>query len=222
MLMAGSVLDQLPGRKYNASLRFFEFAPRSPWPRAATLTRMRHQLPADMRVALRAPLSAVVGDAGPLRLDDGLRARRDEIAEAAERLGAHLLVIPTPSDLTPGQRSADLLRAYLEGLPRGGRHIVWAPRGAWELERRVELAGELGLIPAFDPIQEPRPPGPIVYAQLVAIGYQTSFSMATFEDVLECLTGEALQEGFVSIDSPRSFKQAEQLQQLADAQSTEA
>lgn len=218
MFLAGSLLDQLPGRKYTASLRFFEFAPRSPWPRPATLTRMRHQLPEGLRVALRAPRTAVVGSAGPLRLDEAAKLARESLFESAERLGAVALVVPTPAELTPGARSAELLARYFDGVSRdAGRHLVWAPRGAWEPEQSAELAASLGLVCAYDPIHGERPAGPVVYAQLTAMGYQHNFSTASLEESVESVCLAPFDEAYLSIDSPRSFKQAELLQQLADA-----
>lgn len=218
MFAAGALVEQIPGRKYCASLNFFELRPKPPLPRTATLTRMGHQLPDGVRPALRMPRSAVVSSAGPLRLDEAATAMRDAVVDAAERLGARAIVIPTPAELTPGARGRELLARYVEGLPRvANRHLVWSPRGAWEPETKAAVCEELSLVGAFDPIHEPRMPGPIVYATLQALGYQTSFSPATLEEVLETIHTLPFDEAYVSIDSPRSFQQAVQLQQFADA-----
>ena len=218
MFAAGALVEQIPGRKYLSSLSFFELRLKSPLPRTATLTRMGHELPDGVAVAVRMPRGAVVSSAGPLRMDAPTLAARDAIIDAAERLGARAQVLPTPAALTPGPRSRELLARYVEALPEvEGRHLVWAPKGAWELEDRITVAAELGLVCAFDPMHEPRPPGSIVYAQLQALGYQTGFSEATLEDVVEVVGSAPFDEAYVSIDSPRSFKQAVQLQQLASA-----
>jgi len=218
MFAAGALVEQIPGRKYCGSLKFFELRPKPPLPRPATLTRMGHELPDGVRPALRLPRSAMVSAAGPLRGDAASDAMRDALTDAARRLRACALVIPTPADLTPGARSQELLARYVEALPRvDEQHLVWAPRGAWEPEDKARLCEQLGLVCAFDPLHEPRPPGPIVYATLQALGYQTSFSSATLEEVVDAIHAAPFEQAFVSVDSPRSFKQALLLQQLADA-----
>ena len=55
MLLAGSVVDRLPGPKYAAQLRFAELALRKPLPKPATLRRQRADAPAELVLALRAP-----------------------------------------------------------------------------------------------------------------------------------------------------------------------
>jgi hypothetical protein len=214
MLLAGASLDHLPGPKYLASLRFAEISLRAPLPRASTLRQKRGQLPADVVLALRAPKSAIVGARGPLRFDAELEAGLAWLLAARDALSAKLVVLPTPADLTPGARSRDLLAAYLDKLPREPeRPYVWAPSGPWEREQAERVAMDLGLVLAFDPLEDDCPAGPVAYARLVALGARRSFSPALLEDALG-----AMPQGlpsYVVIESERSFPQASMLQKLA-------
>lgn len=213
---AGALINHFPGRKYLDALRFFEFSPKSPRPRGATLTRMRHAMPQDTRIALRAPRAALVSEQGPLRSSEHQAAELAWTLDAAERLGVSALVLPTPPNLMPGSRSRELLKRFSEQLPRAERrHYVWMPQGAWELEEAAELAHGLGLVCGFDPIQQERPAGEIVYARLTAMGAQTGFSEGALLDVFERIAAQPFREAYVSIDSVRSFQQAVRLQQEA-------
>jgi uncharacterized protein YecE (DUF72 family) len=218
MLLAGSILDRLPGPKYTAQLRFAEIGLRAPLPRTTTLRRMRHELPAEFVLSLRAPQSTLTSARGPLRFDTELEAAFVWLLQAREALAAQLLVLPTPADLTPGARDRELLAALAARLPRApGRHFVWAPSGPWEPDDAARQAASLGLVLAFDPLLQPRPPGPVAYARLRALGARRSFSDALLEDVHAMLEGEPAAESFVAIDATRSFDYAGRLQKLSGA-----
>jgi uncharacterized protein YecE (DUF72 family) len=218
MLLAGSVLDRPPGEKYTAKLRFAELALRAPLPRAPTLKRMRYALPEGFVLALRAPKSTLSSARGPLRFDAALEENLQWLLAAREALNAKLVVLPTPADFTPGQRDRDLLAAFAERLPRApDRHWVWAPSGPWEIEEAERVAAALGLVLAFDPLQQPLPMGDVVYAQLRAIGARQSFSESLIEEVAALVSTDTLREAYVSVDAPRSFGDAIRLQALADA-----
>ena len=218
MLLAGSVLDRPPGPKYTAKLRFAELSLRAPLPRAATLRRMRHEMPEELVLALRAPKSALVSTRGPLRFDAALEQCFGWLLEAREALCAKLVVLPTPSDFTPGQRDRELLAALAERLPREpGRHWVWAPSGPWESHEAEPVAAALGLVLAFDPLLQPMPVADIAYARLRALGARQSFSESILADVASLLCAEGLQESYAAIDAPRSYNDALRLQLVADA-----
>jgi hypothetical protein len=214
MLLAGASLDHLPGPKYLAALRFAEVSLRAPLPRAATLRQKRGQVPEDVVLSLRAPKSALIGARGPLRFDAELEAGLSWLLAARDALNAKLVVLATPADLTPGPRSRELLAAYVEKLPRDpARPFVWAPQGAWERELAERVATDLGLVLAFDPLEDDCPQGPIAYARLVAIGARRSFSPALLEDALESIPSQL--ESYAVIESERSFPQASMLQKIA-------
>jgi hypothetical protein len=215
MLLAGALLDSLPGPKYLAALRFAEVSLRAPLPRASTLRQKRGQAPDNLVLALRAPKSAMIGANGPLRFDAELEAGLTWLLAAREALSAKLVVLATPADLTPGARSRELLAAYVAKLPRDPeRPFVWAPQGAWEREQAERVASDLGLVLAFDPLEDDCPDGPIAYARLVAIGARRSFSPALLEDALASIPAHL--ESYAVIESERSFPQASILQKIAD------
>jgi hypothetical protein len=165
-------------------------------------------------LALRAPKTALIGARGPLRFDAELEAGLSWLLAARDALNAKLVVLATPADLTPGPRSRELLAAYVAKLPRDPeRPFVWAPQGAWERELAERVASDLGLVLAFDPLEEDCPEGPIAYARLVAIGARRSFSPALLEDALESIPSHL--ESYAVIESERSFPQASMLQKIA-------
>jgi hypothetical protein len=218
MLLAGSALDRLPGPKYAAQLRFAELLPRPPLPRTATLRRMRHELPEGLTLALRAPQSTLSSARGALRFDAELERSFEWLLQARDALNAKLVVLPTAADLTPGPRDRELLSTLAARLPREpDRYWVWAPSGPWEVEDAARLASSLDLVLAFDPLLQPRPPGPVVYARLLALGARRSFSDGLLEEVTALLEAEPEAESFVTIDAPRSFEYAVRLQKIADA-----
>lgn len=216
MLVAGSILDRVPGRKYSSALSFAELALRAPLPRAPTLRAWRKELPADFAVALRAPKDAVVSARGPLRIDAALESSLAWVLEAAQALEARAVVFTTPADFAPGARARELLTAYVARLPRvAKRHYVWAPRGVWEPEDADPLCAELGLLRAFDPLETARPAGRAIYAELRALGHRKSFSHSVLQDALDMLSAQPFDEAFVSIDAERSFEIAKRLIALA-------
>jgi hypothetical protein len=218
MLLAGSVVDRLPGAKYAAKLRFAELALRAPLPRVPTLRRLRAQAPAGLVLALRAPRSTLASVRGPLRFDAELERSFAWLLAAGDALDARAIVLPTPADLSTGDRDRELLAELARRLPRDkGRHWVWQPSGPWERDRAERVAGDLDLVLAFDPLLDPLPAGRVAYAQLRAIGERRSFSEAMLAQVHAQLAADPERECFVSIEAPRSFDHAVRLQELAGA-----
>jgi len=215
MLLFGSVLDRPPGPKYAASLGFAELALRDPLPRIPTLRKQRGGLGAAMKLALRAPKAAVSGARGPMRVDESLERGIEWLLQAQDALQAAMIVLPTPPELTPGARSRALLAAYVERLRAAtDATLVWAPRGPWDAETAAEVAQQNGLTLAFDPMVDPRPEGPAVYARLTSLGVRRSFADAALEQALETILEQPTSELHVAIDSDRSFQQAQRMQAL--------
>ena len=213
----GALLDRAPGRKYVSTLRFAEYAPRLPLPRPGTLASQRTELPDDFVLALRAPRGAVVSARGALRRDAELESGLKWLSSAADALRATAVVISTPSELTPGARSRELLREYVQLLPRApGRHYVWSPQGAWEPEEVHALCSDLGLVRAFDPLETLATPGPVAYATLRALGHRSGFSLSALSDALARTLEQHPEHAFVSVDAERSFDIAKRLRTLAD------
>lgn len=213
----GATLERFPSGNYFSRLSFFEYAPRAPLPRTATLTRFFHSLPEGARLCLRAPGSVIAPKTRGPEVEAAHAETLTWTLDAAERLQPRAVLLPTPASLTPGRRNRDRLRALAKSLPRPeGRIYVWAPRGLWEEEDSASLAADLGLVRAFDPLHEALPAGPIAYAQLRTMGAQTSFSDATLSDAIETLSGPDVQTAFLSIESDRSVQQAQRAAALQE------
>jgi hypothetical protein len=223
MFHVGALIDRAPGRKYTAALRFAEFAPRAPLPRPGGLASLRAGLPADFVLALRAPRSSVVGARGALRMDAELEAGLTWLIAAADALQARAVVLNTPSDLTPGARSRDLLREYVARLPRvPGRSYVWLAQGVWEPEDIQIVCDELQLVRGFDPLETLPSSGPIAYAILRALGHRAGFSLAALSDALERTLEKEPEDAFITVDADRSFDIAKRLATLMQARAGEA
>jgi hypothetical protein len=218
-LHAGAVVDRPPGPKYTATLHFAELSFPGALPKVGTLARFRAALPEGFLCALVVPPSCLRGAGGPLRMDDELEARLTWVSEAAEALAARALVVATRPDVTPGQRDRDRLAAYFARLPRtGGRDLVWAPRGLWEREDVERFAEREGLLAAFDPLEDPAPAGPVLYARVRTIGARSRISSGMLVDLADRLFDTDAEQAFVSIESPRSFREAAALQAIAAGQ----
>ncbi|MEK7381732.1 MAG: DUF72 domain-containing protein [Elusimicrobiota bacterium] len=92
---------------------------------------------------------------------DSLDVREAWLAtrNAADALGARIVVFENPASFQPGpDRLRDMYRFFKE-LPRGRFRYVWQPRGAaWNRNIMEKICGDLGLIAAFDPLREAPPP----------------------------------------------------------------
>jgi uncharacterized protein YecE (DUF72 family) len=217
LLHIGALLDRAPGRKYTGALRYAELSLRQPLPKTSTLTSMRKSLPSEFVVGLRAPRNAVISPRGPLRETPELSEARTWLHDAATALQARAVIIHTPSELTPGARSKDLLREYFAQLPKvPERHYVWAAQGAWEPEEAQALCQELGILRAFDPLETASSPGSAVYATLRALGHRAGFSYSALSDAVAKTLEHHPSEAFIAVDAERSFDLAKRLQTLAN------
>src|SRR5690606_34215831 len=111
-----------------------------------------------------------------------------------------------------GSRDRGLLAAYFDRLRREGRSLVWAPSGLWEPDMAAELAEELGVLYAFDPLETEPPSQALAYARVEALGTRTRLGEETLERIAESLEG--VEEAFVAIRSPKSFQKALRLLRL--------
>jgi hypothetical protein len=216
LLHAGAVLDRAPGPKYLAALDFAEISLRDPLPKPATIAGWRGSFPAELTTSLVVPPAARGSGTGPLRFDDAMEKAFAWTVEAAAALGARFVVLPTGGELTTGQRDRDLLAAWIERFGQKDRRIVWHPSGLWEAEHAQPFAAKLGVILAFDPLEEEEPPSEEpAYARLRAVGMRTRFNESLLMAVAEVLEGR---EAYVAIESPSSFREASKLAELAAAE----
>lgn len=220
-LFAGALIDRAPGPQYKRALQFAEISLRAPLPKANTVGKWRENIAENFAISVVAPKSSVVSKLGPLRFDQTLGTNVKWLDEVATALKARFIVIPTGSDLTTGQRDRDLLSNYVDKLRRKNREIVWAPSGLWEPPTASRFAQHLGVLYAFDPIDAPVPVGERVYGRLTAMGARSRFNENMLREVIEAVEEDDIKEAFIAIDSPRSFKEASRLQQLANDENEE-
>ena len=216
-LYIGASLERPPGPKYASELPFVELSLQHPLPKPGTLTKWRAGLPDDFQLALRVPDPVWKNAAGPLREGETLRSGLDWLAKASESLGASLLVLNTGASITTGARDRDRLRRFIDRLPRREEtEIVWRAGGLWEFEAVQSLASSLGVIGAFDPIDDPAPEGDVIYGALVAEGLRRSFSHALLLEVIDGLFACEAKRAYLTIDSPQSFREARLLRSILE------
>jgi len=214
-LYVGANLERPPGRKYVEALPFAELSFPGSLPKTKTLARWRQSVPESFRVALVVPPAAIGPRRSPLRPTDEANEALGWLEDAVNTLDADV-VVPTGSGLTTSKRDRDRLAAFIERLPRReGRHVVWAPRGLWEAELAHPTAEDLGVLCAFDPLEDPAPEGPALYARVAAIGARRRLGEGVRFELLDALMDAAPQQAFVALESARSFDAAVALQQLA-------
>lgn len=214
-LLAGCTLHRRPSHRYLSALGFAELALEAPLPSRGTLARWRQELPAKTTISVVAPRAAVVSTRGPLRRDPSMDAAIRWWLEAAEALRATTLVLPTPADLAPGARDRQVLRAYLEALPRSAdRWLAWHPAGVWTAEETIEEAARSGVVAVVDPLEDDEvPPPPRAYARLGSLGSRDRFTDTMLEQIAETFAGHDL--ALVAFRSDRAFDEAKRLDGLA-------
>ena len=214
-ILAGAVVDRPPGPRYVQALRYVELTFPSTVPRSATLRRWRGSLAGPLEVGLVVPYGARVGAAGPFRRDEELDERSGWVLDAADALEAAHLVLPTGRELTTGTKDRARFAGYLDALRTGGRPIVWAAAGLWEAELAQPVARELGLRCACEPLVDPAPPGDVAHARLRALGGRQRFGDGVLFDLVDRLEALEVTKAYVAIESPRSFREAVRLAELA-------
>ena len=96
----------------------------------------------------------------------------------AAALRARYLVLPTPASFTPSPANRERLGRFLDAADAEVEPpvpIVWEPRGPWEHDAAADLARELGLLLAVDPLRDDPPDARAAYLRLgpfAALGSQ--------------------------------------------------
>ena len=210
----GALLDRFPGQKYQSALHFAELSFRAPRPRAGTLGKLKRDGRDSLKVSLVAPRDALLDDRGVMNVAN-LAPGIEWVRAAANALEAVAVVLPTGRELTPGMRDRARLEAYVDALGRtSGRAIVWAPAGLWERETAEAFAKKIGVVLAFDPLEDDAPEGPVGYARLRAIGARSRISSGMLAGAAVKLLEGGFATSYLAIDSPTSFRDAKSFQAL--------
>ena len=216
VLLAGCTLARRPSAKYTKALPFVELAFDEPVPAIGTLARWSREIPASIVRSIVAPKSAVVSTRGPLRRDATMERSIAWWLEAAETLQARVLVLPTPTDLSPGQRDREVLRTYLAALgSRGERWIAWQPSGVWTDEETIAEAARNDVVPVLDPIEDDVPPLPRGYARVGSLGARPRLSPALLEQIVETYQDHEI--ALVALRTDAAFAEARALHALAQS-----
>ncbi|MBS2020534.1 MAG: DUF72 domain-containing protein [Deltaproteobacteria bacterium] len=176
-------------------------------PSAATLRRWRRAAPPQFE------FSVVAGpNVGKLKPGPAFDAELAAMLEAVEILRARVMVLPTPSDVTPSKLWRDRVAKVLEKLPRDASSIVWEPSGLWENEDAAEQAAKWDVVLGVDPARDPMPKGPVAYGRLRAAGGTRAFSTAALQKIADTI-GER-RDAYVLIETASALKEAKTLRGL--------
>ena len=176
MLKIGCAGFPIGQDRYWRTLSFLEARTGEIMPRPATLQAWKREAPAGAEFALQAYRLITHGpdDAGfpaaGKRLTPARRAQCGAFREslesheawgatkaAAEVLGAVAVVFETPPSFQPGpDRLRDLYR-FFKSSARGKLPCVWQPRSREWQGLADKVCADLGLIRAYDPLQERAP-----------------------------------------------------------------
>jgi uncharacterized protein YecE (DUF72 family) len=188
-------------------VRGLEAASAKQGPNDSTLRRWRKGVPPQFEFAVAA---------GPglakLKASDAFEAELAIMLKTATLLQARVLLIPTPSDVTPSKLWRDRLAKLIDRLPRDASSIVWEPSGLWELEDAAEQAKKWDITVAVDPARDPMPPGPVAFGRLRAAGGTRAFSTTALQKVADTI-GER-RDAYVLFETTNALKEGKILRAL--------
>lgn len=216
LLFPGALLDSPPRAAYAGKLPFAELSFAATLPKQKTLDAWRNQASDDFKLALVAPQQCVVNEAGPYRKGDALDQGLSWIKNAARTLDACHLVLPAYR-LRTSAGDKERLKFVVGVLSELELPIVFAPNGLWDDEIAAKETQKLGIACAFDPLVDRF--GAVtdgnVYARIPALGARRRVSEGVLEEILDALFDLEPERAFVTIDSPRSIKEAQNLLRIA-------
>ncbi len=154
--------------------------------------------------------------AGPglarLKASEALEIELAALLKTVTLLEARVIVIATPSDVTPSKLWRDRLEKLLGRLPRDASTLVWEPSGLWETEDAAAQAQKWGITLAVDPARETMPEGPVAYGRLRAAGGTRAFSTAALTKVAQNV-GER-RDAYVVFETTGALKEGKILRAL--------
>jgi uncharacterized protein YecE (DUF72 family) len=176
----------------------------------ATLRKWRKSVPPHFAFS-------VVAAPGLANLKMGEVFDRDAgfAAAAVDALEARVLLLQTPSEVTPSALWRERLARAIERFPRDVTHIAWEPRGVWEVDDAAVLARKLGIVLAVDAARDPVPAGPVAYVRLRALGETRSFGPSALERVVLAIGPR--RDAFVVFETDTALGECKILRKLAQA-----
>ncbi len=204
-------------------------------PGSKLLSRMRREAGEGYFFILRAPLvltqPADVGRSRPKLsyLPEGAwpdqpfdtgpagQAAWGYLLEAAERIGAQVILLQTAPRFRPTQANRRRLAAFFEKVatPRPVR-LAWDSQGLWSDEEQAALCRDLELLPCLDPLVQDAPLGGEAYLRVLGRSRShhglSADQLDRLHDAWESLSG-----GAVILNTPSPFRDATSLKRLTTA-----
>lgn len=176
-------------------------------PSAATMRRWRKAAPPHFEFSVVAGPSV-----GKCKPSDAFDKELAALLETVEILRARVIVLPTPSDVTPSKLWRDRIEKVLEKLPRDASSVVWEPSGLWEHDDAAAQAKKWDVVLGVDPARDPMPEGPVAYGRLRASGATRAFSTAALQKIADVI-GER-RDAYVIIETTGALAEAKTLRGL--------
>ena len=177
-------------------------------PATSALRRWRKSVPPHFDFAVMGGAHLSLLKPGPA-LDSDLELTVATIAA----LQARCFVLQTPVDVTPSAASRERMARLLERLPRDATHVIWEPRGVWEVEDAAAAAKKWGVVLAVDPARDNVPDGPISYGRLRALGETRSFGASALGRIVEKI-GER-RDAYLVVETSSALTECKELRRLA-------
>jgi len=145
--------------------------------------------------------AASLAQAGGLRDTPVVRDAIARVASAAAAVGAETVLFRTADDLSPSEASRELLRRFFAELAPaesfGDALRVWEPGGLWQPQAAQNLADELGVVLAFDPLATdptldfppPLPEAERSYFRIRGLGTSSAMPVDKLEELAEACLG---------------------------------
>jgi uncharacterized protein YecE (DUF72 family) len=188
-------------------------APGATAPTMATLRKWRKSVPPHFAFS-------VLAAPGLANLKPGEALDRDVAfaIAAVDALEARVLLLQTPAEVTPSTLWRDRLARAIERFPRDVTHVVWEPRGLWEVDDAAVLAKKLGIVLAVDAARDPVPLGPVAYVRLRALGETRSFGTSALERIERAIGPR--RDAFVVFETDGALAECKVLRKLVQTPST--
>ncbi|MBK6690691.1 MAG: DUF72 domain-containing protein [Myxococcales bacterium] len=175
--------------------------------KGATLRRYRADVPPHFDFVVVAPpaLAALKGG-------EAFEAALEETLAAIAALQARVVLLSTPTEVTPAQVWRDRIAKLVARLPTDATQVVWEPHGLWETDEAARAAKRLGVVLCVDAARDPVPAGPVAYVRLPQIGAARAYSESSLERVVDSI-GER-REAYVFIETTSALKECKALRKL--------
>jgi len=144
------------------------------------------------------------------------KALDEELAEAQaaiDALQARCFLLRTPAEVTPGNVWRDRMAKLLERIPQDATHVIWEPRGVWEVGDAAVAAKKWGIVLAVDAARDPVPAGPVAYARLPALGETRSYGPSALDRIVTAIG--ARRDAYVVFETDRALEEAKALRRAA-------